>query len=69
MMEQYEVVYWCINAYILNLNDKLNDRAKKAFSIKRFVFKLLDYTIVLSYILWEKSAGCTVKSIPSTSVS
>ena len=29
--EQYEVVYWCINAHILNLNDKLNDSVQKHF--------------------------------------
>ena len=43
------------------LNDKLNDRVKKEFSIIKLlcnqvnhVVKLLDYTIVLSCTLYEK---------------
>ena len=34
--EQYEVIYWCINAHKLNLNDNLMIGWKKHFSIIRF---------------------------------
>jgi len=35
---------------------KLNDWVKKNYQDYVFAVKLLDYTIVLSYILWENNS-------------